>query len=238
METRNSKTKLAFAVPAGSIIESELQERGIAKGTFADAIKVKRSNFSDILSGKRRVTKTIALRVEETLGLPSHVLLKLQTNYDVYKREQKERAKPKSAIEIANKIIEHLYSYYGEELATNMMVQKLLYYQQAHHLAKIGTPLFNDTIEAWQYGPVVPSVYQKFKSYGSRKIRCPQKEVLLTWDAEKLFAKVMEKYCEYSTIGLMHKTHSEKPWKEAVKNGYNTPISENSMQEFFKGKRI
>ena len=46
----------------------------------------------------------------------------------------------------------------GGELLTNMKLQKMLYYEQGFHLACFGTPLFNEDIEAWQYGHVVTCV--------------------------------------------------------------------------------
>ena len=38
------------------------------------------------------------------------------------------------------------------------------------HCALRDKPLF-DVIEAWGHGPVVPTLYQKYKSYGGRKFR-------------------------------------------------------------------
>ena len=52
------------------------------------------------------------------------------------------------------------------DMMTNLRLQKLLYFAQGWHLARYGKPLFDDDIEAWQYGPVVPSVYNAYKQYG------------------------------------------------------------------------
>lgn len=35
----------------------------------------------------------------------------------------------------------------------------MLYYQQGFHLAMFGTPLFEEDIEAWMYGPVVSKCF-------------------------------------------------------------------------------
>jgi len=49
----------------------------------------------------------------------------------------------------------------------NLTLQKLLYYSQATHLVmRDRKPLFDDEIEAWDIGPVVPSVYNKYKHHG------------------------------------------------------------------------
>ena len=42
---------------------------------------------------------------------------------------------------------------------SNLKLLKLLYYAQGTFLALYGRPLFNESIEAWLHGPVVPDVY-------------------------------------------------------------------------------
>lgn len=56
------------------------------------------------------------------------------------------------------------------DLVSNLKLQKLLYYAQGFHLAMTGRPLFDEPIQAWMHGPVVPAVYHAFKVYGSGPI--------------------------------------------------------------------
>ena len=49
----------------------------------------------------------------------------------------------------------------NQELMSNLKLQKMLYYEQGFHLAAFDTPLFDENIEAWMFGPVVPEVYEK-----------------------------------------------------------------------------
>src|SRR5262245_26249764 len=51
-----------------------------------------------------------------------------------------------------------------------LKLQKLLYFAHGWHLAITGAPLLDEPIEAWQYGPVVSSIYHEFKHFGSRAI--------------------------------------------------------------------
>ena len=51
-----------------------------------------------------------------------------------------------------------------------MKLHKLLYYAQGWYLAVVGKPLLNETITAWKYGPVVPSLYYDLKKFGARPI--------------------------------------------------------------------
>ena len=61
----------------------------------------------------------------------------------------------------------------GEEI-TPLKIQKLVYIAHGYHLAFTasdnspnGLPLVDDEFaEAWQYGPVFPSLYHHFKRFG------------------------------------------------------------------------
>ena len=66
------------------------------------------------------------------------------------------------ALDIAYKLLASAKNTAGGELMSNLKLQKMLYYEQGFHLAKFNTPLFDEEIEAWMYGPVVPAVYNHF----------------------------------------------------------------------------
>lgn len=53
---------------------------------------------------------------------------------------------------------------------TNLELQKILYIAQMFSLGQRGTALFPNNIEAWDYGPVVPSIYHEFKFFGNLPI--------------------------------------------------------------------
>ena len=143
------------------------------------------------------------------------------------------------ALQIANQLL--LYSAdKGEELMTNMKLQKMLYYQQGFHLAYFGTPLFDEDIEAWMYGPVVPVIYEEYKINGRNGIE-PNRELFFSFEQKKelaLFDEVCKVYGAYSAIGLMNMTHEEMPWKSTpTGEGEGHIISKEKMQSFFK-KRL
>lgn len=85
---------------------------------------------------------------------------------------------------------------------------------QGFHLACFGTPLFEDDIEAWMYGPVVPSVYDLYKANGSNNIPLPEGDIVeLTPEEEDIFNQVYDAYGRFSAFKLMEMTHDEYPWK-------------------------
>lgn len=134
------------------------------------------------------------------------------------------------ALDIANKIISKTDLEHGDTIS-NLKLQKMMYYQQGFHLAYFGTPLFDEDIVAWQYGPVVPSVYQEYKSFESNSISTSKEGISLSDDEEELFNNVYEEYSQFSAVALMKMTHEESPWKTTE---INSVISRDKMAAFFK----
>jgi len=141
------------------------------------------------------------------------------------------------AIDIAKKLLltakqNNVFEGQGE-LMSNMKLQKMLYYEQGFHLAVFGTPLFEEEIEAWMYGPVVPSVYEVYKDCGYNGIDPGNIEDIVLSDKEQaLFDEVYKVYGAFSAIGLMNMTHQESPWQNTP-TGVGSVISKDKMTEFF-----
>ena len=78
-----------FAFHPGEIIMDELEYLNITQKEFAQRICVSCSLVNQILRGKRAVNVEFALLTEAALGLPSHMLLRMQNQYDIWKAEHK-----------------------------------------------------------------------------------------------------------------------------------------------------
>ena len=120
---------------------------------------------------------------------------------------------------------------------SNLKLQKLVYYAQGFHLAIIGTPLFEEPIEAWEHGPVCPVLYQKYKKYKARAIPIPFDEE--TWEiftekTREVLAMVYRYYGQFSAWKLRDFTHEDIPWKNAHRLGNTTVITHKDMSEYFK----
>lgn len=97
---------------------------------------------------------------------------------------------------------------------TNMKIQKLLYYIQGTCLSLHGQRMFQQSIVKWQYGPVVPEVYHKFKEHGNQTITF-EEPITTEYLHEKqvdVIQRVYEYFGQYSAIALMNFTHNESPW--------------------------
>ena len=126
----------------------------------------------------------------------------------------------------------------GGERLTNLKLQKLLYYAQGYHLAALGTSLFEDAIEAWMYGPVVPVCYEHYQKYGSKSLPMLQGRSYGRLDEidYRLLRQVYNSLVAYSAIGLMQMTHTESPWLDTNPKGHGTVIPTAKMKDYFKPK--
>ena len=122
-------------------------------------------------------------------------------------------------------------------------LQKLCYYAQAWYCALEGEPLFDDVIEAWVHGPVIPALYQHYKDYGWQKIKTVSfDETKLPDNVLEVLNAVYDTYGNFSGEQLEALTHSEYPWQKARGNDLlpfepcNNPITIESMRDYYLKK--
>jgi uncharacterized phage-associated protein len=110
-------------------------------------------------------------------------------------------------------------------------LHKLLYYCQGHHLAAFGTPLFGETISAWDMGPVVGSLWFEEKQGITPVRRAELGEAELN-----TVGYVVSRYGKLTGKDLEHLSHSETPWKTANAfrmPGESTRIDPDWIREYF-----
>jgi uncharacterized phage-associated protein len=99
---------------------------------------------------------------------------------------------------------------------TSMKLQKLVYYSQAWSLVWDEEPLFNEQIEAWANGPVVPGLYELHRGQFRLSDNFPHGDVnALTPNQKDSIDKVLEAFKDKSGQWLSELTHMESPWKDA-----------------------
>lgn len=134
---------------------------------------------------------------------------------------------------------------------TQMHLQKLVYIAHGWKLALVGEPLADDVIEAWDYGPVFPDLYEHTKYNGkipfSRLIartdgnpfaffdkdhvNTPYSADLSNTDRE-ILSRVWKKYGRLSAFKLSDLTHKPNtPWFKAFHNhGKRSKIDDSEIQ--------
>lgn len=135
------------------------------------------------------------------------------------------------AIEAANFFIDLANSGDPEEGdgVSNMKLNKLLFFAQAISLQKYGKPLFDDPIEAWTHGPVIPDIYRTFKANCRNSIPHPYGSYNRAGMSEAELDVLIDTYREYARYYtasyLRNLTHQQDtPWS-MTKPGAVIPVS-------------
>ncbi|MGT2888559.1 DUF4065 domain-containing protein [Streptococcus didelphis] len=142
------------------------------------------------------------------------------------------------ALFVANYIIE--YSNKKGYDINNLKLQKLLYFVNVRNILENGRPLFEESMEKWQYGPVVPNVYHEYKRFGAFSITTdkmireyieftskPFNLEITEYDSEKvdnkeLIKSTIDAFSSFGSLELVDITHTHEPWQKdeaSIKRG-------------------
>lgn len=124
------------------------------------------------------------------------------------------------------------------DLLSNLKLQKLCYYVQGIAVAVREIPLFDEQIEAWQHGPVVPEIYHEYSKYKAQVIPPPDgfDPSVFTKADIGLINDVYDSYAQFSAWKLRDMTHEEAPWINAYKNDSSKVITIQALKDFFVGE--
>ena len=70
-----------YVVPTGDFIEEWMEEEGINAAEFARRLDVSRKHISELLRGKAPLSHDMALRLENTTGVPARIWNLHETGY-------------------------------------------------------------------------------------------------------------------------------------------------------------
>jgi uncharacterized phage-associated protein len=125
----------------------------------------------------------------------------------------------------------------GDRL-TPMQLIKLAYIAQGYMLGKHGRPLFDEPVEAWQYGPVVPSVYHAVKHFRSSPVTTipdAPSDYEFSVDERSIMDTVAKEYGPHGGVVLSTATHQPgTPWHQTWSAlGKNAEISNDLIEDFY-----
>lgn len=160
------------------------------------------------------------------------------------------------AIDVANYIVQ--MSIQNKKPLSNLKLQKILYYLQARFLVETGEPIFNDNMEKWKYGPVIPSVYHEFKLFGSaaiekvsntlRVVRDDSNNVTdirfeefnencIETDDKLIISQTVNSLSDFGAFELVELTHEHSIWKDfELDISLNNPVDpygNKELKDFF-----
>lgn len=122
-----------------------------------------------------------------------------------------------------------------------MQLLKLVYIAHGWHLETQNAPLFGNRIEAWQYGPVIPDVYNAFRKQGISIGTTSNSVPTLTADPADaaLLEEIWDIYGKLPAFRLSDMTHVlGGPWDIATKaGGYYAQIPDILIQQHYEQLR-
>lgn len=126
---------------------------------------------------------------------------------------------------------------------TNMKLNKLLFFAQAASLQRFGRTLFDEPLEAWTYGPIVPQVYRQFKQYGRAPIPKDADGLFdrgdYSVDELRLLCDVYLSYKPYTAKYLMEMTHLPgTPWRRTHDVNPSGTISVSDILEWVQANPL
>ena len=125
-----------------------------------------------------------------------------------------------------------------EDYITNLKLNKLIYFAQGWSLVRFGKPLFHNDIQAWKYGPVIPSIYYEYRKCGNSPITViddSYSNKVFSGEQYSLLLDIYGEYGKFTARALTAMTHENgTPWSRYYEEGKNTVIPKNAIKEYFQ----
>ena len=137
------------------------------------------------------------------------------------------------ALDVARYIIARC-NQQGQTIS-NLKLQKILYFVQAEFLVSKDKECFIENIEAWDFGPVVPEVYHRYKVYGGTNIPVLNDDDFCPFNKfdKKIADEIIDECSKYSASALVDITHRQSPWVTAYHRPGSRIIQNESIKSFF-----
>lgn len=127
-----------------------------------------------------------------------------------------------------------------DDTLTPMQLLKLVYIAHGWMLGLYGRPLVRDRIEAWQYGPVIPRLYNEVRRFRSQPVEGPLHAGPDALDAQEtsIIHQVYDIYGHLSGPALSRLTHAKNtPWQLTWKpKEFGLEISNDIIEEHYRQK--
>ena len=146
-----------------------------------------------------------------------------------------------TAVAVVNRtrtVAEQLLWLRREVITTPMHLLKLAYISHGWMLGLTGDVLLYEPTEAWRYGPVVPSVYRRYKAFGGQPIDLTpvDRSADLNSVQRSVVEAVDDVYRDCTALELSGLTHRQgTPWQKTVRrHGVGAIIPNSVILEYYK----
>lgn len=119
-------------------------------------------------------------------------------------------------------------------------LHKLMYFVQAASMLITNKPMFNAKIEAWDFGPVVPDIYNLPGKFTSLEMSyCGFKCHPETWnnytlkkEQKEIIEHVVDNFLPYTYLQMNDIIRNQTPWKNAQYT-YSKEITPQALYDYF-----
>lgn len=80
---KKNKLEPSKPIHPGEVLKEELDYRGISQKKFAERIGIPYKNLNNILNCRKPISEDIALLIEAALGIPAHIFIGMQMDYNI-----------------------------------------------------------------------------------------------------------------------------------------------------------
>lgn len=125
-----------------------------------------------------------------------------------------------------------------------LKLQKILYFLQAEWLITRNEKLFNNKIIAWDFGVVIPEVYEKYIMFGGTDIPRPNETDTNNCSIRKiqhimskkdigLINDLIDYFKDYSAAVLTTITQGQSPWIKSYSSYKDNEVTCESIKKYF-----
>ncbi|MCY4491114.1 MAG: DUF4065 domain-containing protein [Thaumarchaeota archaeon] len=139
----------------------------------------------------------------------------------------------------------------SDKQLTHMQINRLAYISHGFTLALENEPLFSDGVQAWKYGPIIPSIYHVLKRYRdspvpalgycgtlleNAKERLNFINSVIPDNHKSVIKEVLSVYGGFSGLGLSTITHEKgSPWEQCYDpNWFSISIPDDITKEYYR----
>jgi uncharacterized phage-associated protein len=142
------------------------------------------------------------------------------------------------ALAVAQRMLEECGKSEPSASVTPMQLIKLVYIAHGYMLGRHGKPLLDEPVQAWQYGPVVKSVYNAVREDRSAPVKAVRGAGPHEFTPEEaaVIRHVAQAYGRFDGITLSSATHKpDTPWHVTwTERGQNSPIPDDLIENFYR----
>ena len=208
---------ISIAVPPGATIMEQLDQRGMTVAGLADKIDMSCMSVIRLLYGERDLTPYIATQLEQIFGLSYSFWTSLESIYRI-KREggiaTMKCGMQYPALDVSNYIIRYCNAK-GRPIK-NLELQAVLYFVAGEFFRACGRAVIAEHFAAWQFGPVIPVVYDKFAIRGGNPLRDPDDAPHREINSEDLalITQVVDRCISEPPMELYRRVKNSYPWQK------------------------